>query len=338
MQMGKAHALWLTWVVATLGLFVFFFARQADKKRALFADSLMLSRLMASLSVLRRRWKTTFIFTSLALMVFAMAQPRIGYEWQEIRREGVDIVIALDVSDSMLVQDGEVGDNLTRIERAKREIQDLITRLDGDRIALVAFAGEAFVESPLTLDYSAARMFLDEIDTDIIPVKGTAIGAALERSLEAFDGGQSASKAILLITDGEDHTNLAQKAAEKAKEAGVRIFAIGIGRNEGAPVPGPDGGFRRDKMGQIILSRLDEHTLQKIAITTGGRYVRSVSGDMDLEEIYESGIKAELKSRELGSKRQKLWKERFQIFLLIALLLLAIEPFISERTRERENA
>ncbi|MCK5688809.1 VWA domain-containing protein, partial [Myxococcota bacterium] len=242
------------------------------------------------------------------------------------------------VSDSMLVQDGEVGDNLTRIERAKREIQDLITRLDGDRIALVAFAGEAFVESPLTLDYSAARMFLDEIDTDIIPVKGTAIGAALERSLEAFDGGQSASKAILLITDGEDHTNLAQKAAEKAKEAGVRIFAIGIGRNEGAPVPGPDGGFRRDKMGQIILSRLDEHTLQKIAITTGGRYVRSVSGDMDLEEIYESGIKAELKSRELGSKRQKLWKERFQIFLLIALLLLAIEPFISERIRERDNA
>jgi Ca-activated chloride channel family protein len=235
----------------------------------------------------------------------------------------------------MLVEDAESGGNLPRLERAKREISDLLKLMEGDRIGLVAFAGTAFVECPLTLDYSAAEIFLDAIDTDLIPVKGTAIGDAIRTSVEAFEGSSHKSRAIILITDGEDHTGDALKAAEEAKTAGIRIFTIGIGRDEGSPIPAPGGGFRRDRKGEIILSRLDETTLQKIALNTGGRYVRSVTGDVDLEQIYSQGIKATLEDEELGSKRRQRWEERYQWILAVALAALMAEPLISERFRRK---
>jgi Ca-activated chloride channel family protein len=262
-----------------------------------------------------------------------LAEPRYGFTWEEVKREGVDIVVALDVSDSMLVEDAETGGKLSRLERAKREITDLLRLLEGDRIGLVAFAGTAFVECPLTLDYGAAEIFLDAIDTDLIPVKGTALGPALRTAMEAFEGASHPSRAIVLITDGEDHTGQALQAATEAKAAGVRIFTIGIGRDEGAPIPAPGGGFRRDRGGEIILSRLDETTLQKIALETGGSYVRSVTGDVDLEKIYAQGIKATMEDQELGSRRRQRWEERFQWVLGLALLALMLEPLISERKR-----
>ena len=205
--------------------------------------------------------------------------------------------------------------------------------LDGDRIGLVAFAGTAFIECPLTLDYSAAEVFLDAIDTDLIPVKGTALGRAIRESLKAFEGANNESRAVILITDGEDHDGEALKMAEKAKLEGVRIFPIGIGRDEGSPIPKAGGGFRRDRQGELILSQLDEKTLQKIALTTGGRYVRSVTGDVDLEKIYLQGIKTSLENQELGSKRRQRWKDRFQWLLAISLFALALEPLIGERRR-----
>jgi len=266
--------------------------------------------------------------------VLALAQLRYGFTWEEVTREGVDIVVALDVSDSMLVEDAESGGALSRLDRAKREITDLLALLEGDRIGLVAFAGTAFVECPLTLDYGAAELFLDAIDTELIPVKGTNLGAAITTSMDAFKGASHPSLAIILITDGEDHSGQALAAAEKAKQQGVRIFTIGIGRDEGSPIPDPDGGFRRDRKGEIILSRLDEPTLQKIALETGGSYVRSVTGDVDLEKIYSQGIKATLEDQDLGSKRRQRWEERFQWFIGLALVFLALEPLISERRRK----
>ena len=335
-QLGSPQSLWLLWLVPALLVFFIYAFRTKSRLLARFASSGLLPRLTTGVSRPRQRLKAALVLIGLTAALLALAEPRWGFTWEEITRQGVDIVVALDVSDSMLVEDAESGGKLSRLERAKREITDLLRLLEGDRIGLVAFAGTAFVECPLTLDYGAAEIFLGAIDTDLIPVKGTALGEALETSLNAFEGGASNSQAIILITDGEDHGGHALQAAEEAKKRGVRVFTIGIGRDQGSPIPAPGGGFRRDRRGEIILSKLDEPTLQQIALTTGGSYVRSVTGDVDLEKIYLQGIKATLEDQELGSQRQRRWEERFQWLLAAALLALMIEPLIPERIRSRE--
>jgi Ca-activated chloride channel family protein len=303
-----------------------------------FASAEMVARLTAGLSRPRSVFKAGLILLGLIAGIVALTEIRYGFTWEEVKREGVDIVVALDVSDSMLVEDAETGGQLSRLERAKREISDLLVLLEGDRIGLVAFAGTAFVECPLTLDYGAAEIFLDAIDTDLIPIKGTNLAEAIRVSVGAFEGGSHPSQAIILITDGEDHSGQAVAAAQEAKLAGVRIFTIGIGRDEGAPIPIQGGGFRRDRRGEIVLSRLDEPTLQRIALDTGGRYVRSVTGDVDLEQIYSLGVKATLEDQELESKRRQRWEERFQWFVALTLILLMIEPLIPVRMRQGSNA
>ena len=338
---GQPDALWLLWLGPGLLLFYVYAFRARTRLLGRFASREMLPVLVAGVSRPRRRLKAFLVLVALLALVASLAQPRWGFVWEEVHREGVDIVVALDVSDSMLVRDAEAGGELSRLERAKREIADLLQRLEGDRIALVAFAGEAFLELPLTLDYSAAALFLEAMEPDLIPTKGTAIGDALRVSLEAFDRvasvGSRQSRAVILITDGEDHLGEAQEVAEGAAAAGVRVFAIGIGRDEGAPIPRAGGGFRTDRRGEIILSRLDEAALQRIALTTGGRYVRSVTGDVDLEQIYAQGIKAQLEDQELGSSRRQRWQERFQWLLVIALAALMLEPLIGDRLRRRDG-
>lgn len=331
-HLGRPDALWLLWLVPVLGVFQLWVFRTRSRLLRRFASRDMLTRLTAGLSRGRRGFKTMLVLLALGAAVLALAEPQWGFTWEEVQRQGVDLVVALDVSDSMLVEDAG-GDGLSRLERARREIADLLRLLQGDRIALVAFAGAAFVECPLTLDYGAAGLFLDAFDTELIPSKGTDLAAAIRKSLAAFRGATHPSRAILLITDGEDHSGEALKAAGEAKQQGVKIFTIGIGRDEGSPIPTPGGGFRRDRQGEIVLSKLDEATLQQIALDTGGRYVRSVTGDMDLEQIYAQGIKATLEDRELGSRRRQHWHERFQWLLAVALAALMIEPLVAERSR-----
>jgi Ca-activated chloride channel homolog len=332
-KIGSPESLWLLWLVPALLVFYIYAFRTRTRLLQRFASSAMLERLTAGLSRPRQYFKAALILVALLACVLALAEPKYGFTWEEVERKGVDIVVALDVSDSMLVEDAESGGKLSRLERAKREITDLLRLLEGDRVGLVAFAGTAFLECPLTLDYGAAEVFLGAIDTDLIPLKGTALGEAIHTSLKAFEGAEHDSKAIILITDGEDHGGNALRVAEEAKEAGVRIFTIGIGRDEGAPIPTPSGGFRRDRRGEMILSRLDETTLKRIALETGGRYVRSVTGDVDLEQIYLQGIKATLEDQELGSRRRQRWEERFQWVLGLAILALMLEPMIAERVR-----
>ncbi len=337
-KVGSTDSLWLLWLVpVTLAFYIYLFRTKTRLLRR-FASQEMLTRLTSGVSRGRQYLKAALVLFGLLAAVLALAELKYGFSWEEVTREGVDIVVALDVSDSMLVEDVEADGELSRLERAKREITDLLRLMEGDRIGLVAFAGTAFVECPLTLDYGAAEIFLDAIDTELIPVKGTAVGDALRTAIKAFEGASHTSRAIILITDGEDHIGAALQAAEEAKSAGIRVFTIGIGRDEGAPIPAPDGGFRRDRRGEIILSKLDETTLQKIALTTGGRYVRSVTGDVDLEQIYSQGIKATLEDQELGSKRRQRWEERFQWVLAPALLVLMLEPLLSERLRRRGGA
>jgi len=205
--------------------------------------------------------------------------------------------------------------------------------LEGDRIGLVTFAGTSFVQCPLTLDYGACKMFLDHIDTDLIPVPGTAIAGVIRTSLKSFIKGERKSKALILITDGEDHEGEPVDAAREAKKEGIKIFPIGVGREGGAPIPlkSGSGGFKKDRRGDMIITHLDEVTLQKIALETGGSYVRSVTGDMDLDKIYLEGIRQHVEQKQLKSTRKRRWEERFQWFVFFALLFISIEFLVSER-------
>ncbi len=259
-----------------------------------------------------------------------MIRPKWGFHWEEVQRRGVDILIALDVSTSMLAED--VSPN--RLDRAKRKISDLLKIIQGDRVGLIAFAGTAFLQCPLTLDHGAIAIFLDSIDTDLIPVPGTAIGQAIELALKAFESSPKNSRALILITDGEDTTGNPLEVAKKANEQGVKIYTIGIGKEGGVPIPdGKQGGFKKDRKGEVVLTHLDEQSLQKIALETGGSYVRSVSGDLDLDKVYED-IQKKTEDKELKSGRQRRYEERYQWPLFLALLCLILEVLMSERIRE----
>ncbi|HVS15769.1 MAG TPA: VWA domain-containing protein [Thermoanaerobaculia bacterium] len=330
-RIGRPDLLWLLWLAPALALFLVWSYRRRERSLREFAAPDLLARLASGVSRPRRFLKASLLVLALGAGLLALSDVRVGYVWEEVRRRGVDIVVALDVSDSMLVEDAAAGDGLSRLERARREISDLLGLLRGDRIALVAFAGTAFLELPLTLDYGAADLFLDSLEPDLIPIKGTMLDEALRKSIEAFEGSAQESRAIIMITDGEDHSGRALEVARQAAQEGIRVFAIGIGRDEGAPIPQENGGFRRDRSGEVILSRLDERTLQQIALETGGSYVRSVTGDADLEQIYLQGIKATLQDRELGATRQQRWRGRFQWLVAVAAAALMIEPLIADR-------
>ena len=338
-RLARPDALWLLWLLPAVVLFQMWSARRRALLLRRFASSPLLQRIVLGASPARRTLKSALLVVALAAGLLALAGFAYGFVWEEVQRRGVDIAIALDVSESMLVEDADPGSGLSRLERARREIADLLDVMAGDRLALVAFAGLAYVELPLTLDYEAARLFLDVLSPDLIPVQGTALDEAIDTSIEALDeGGGKGERALILITDGEDHSGKALEAAARAKESGIRIFPIGIGRAEGAPIPTEGGGFRRDEGGEIILSRLDESTLQRIALDTGGRYVRSVTGDLDLEQIYFQGIKAAIAEHELGATRRQRWKDRFQWLLALALVALMAEPLVAETARRGETA
>ncbi len=292
------------------------------KKRALllFAEWPAIERLMPLKWRRRAVYKAMLVILAIWLATLALIRPQWGYRLENIERRGVDIALVVDVSRSMLA--GDIDPN--RLTRAKREISDLLERLDGDRVALVPFAGIPFVECPLTLDYGAIRMFLDQLAPDLIPVPGTALAAAIDSATNLLKDSPRESKAIILITDGEDHEGKPLEAAKRAAEEGVRIYAIGIGKNESAPIPEEKGGFKTDRRGEMITTALDETILQKIALETGGAYVRSVSGEMDLEAIYDQNIKVNLEAKEQSSTMRKLWQEGYQFFLAPAVLLLGL--------------
>jgi len=331
MNFAALEYLYLLWILPAMVLLAVYSFRKKDQLLRLFADTELWDRLMPDVHRRRQTFKVLLLLAAVGLLLTSFLRPRWGFHWEEIKRKGVDLIVAVDVSESMLAEDIQPN----RLERAKREITDLVGMLQGDRVGLIAFAGAAFLECPLTLDYGSFRIFLDYLDTELIPVPGTAIGEAIQTAIRSFSTERRASKALILITDGEDHPGEAEKATEAAKEKGIRIFTIGIGSEHGAPIPlrGGKGDFKKDRKGQVVMSKLRETALQKIALSTGGSYVRSVSGDMDLKKIYEEEIRGKMEAGELKSTKKRRWEERFQWFLFGSILLLALESILPDRKR-----
>ena len=335
MKFGAPYYFYLLWTLVPLIIFLIWANRKKYDLLVRFCGVNLFSKLVTLNFKDLQKSKAIFVILAFLFLLLALTRPQWGYQWEDYKQEGVDIIIALDVSRSMLAEDIKPN----RLERAKRKISDLLYMLRGDRIGLVAFAGTSFVQCPLTLDYAAARIFLSAIDTDLIPVQGTALGDALRKSTNAFRTQENKSRAIILITDGEDQTGQAMKAAEEAKKAGVKIFAIGIGKKIGAPLPNPNmgSGFLKNENGDVIITKLNESILQKISLMTGGSYVRSVTGDIDLKTIYLDQISQNLDKNKFKSERRKIWQERFQWFIFLAFLILVYESSLSARKNELER-
>lgn len=322
--------LWAIAGVIPLIIAVFIFI-QTWKKRKLqkFGNIEITKRLMPNVSKSLPVVKFCFYALAMLFLLVGLANLQFGTKLDEVKREGVDIMLALDVSNSMLAED--LSPN--RLERAKRAIYQLIEKLHNDRLGIIVFAGDAYVQLPITTDYSSAKLFLETIGTDIVPTQGTAIGSAIELAMESFDFENGTSKSIIVITDGENHEDDASGAAASAYEEGVSVHTIGMGAEKGAPIPiyknGAQIGFRQDNTGNTVVTKLNETMLKDIATAGGGSYVRATNANAGLGIIMNEIDKMEKK--EFGSKSIKDYEDRFQAFLIVALVLLIIEFFISNR-------
>ena len=329
MKFVRIEMLFLIWTVPVFFLILFFGMKRREKILSRYALKRGLAAITPDTDAKRRWIRGGLFLLSIALITVALSGPQYGYKWKTIQRKGIDIMIALDCSRSMLAKDI----NPNRLERAKRKIYDLLDMLQGDRIGLVAFAGTAFLQCPLTLDYQAFHIFLKALSPGMMPVGGTDIPGAVTTAISGFQKNSASKKAIILITDGQSTQGDPIKAARLAQKDGIKLFVIGVGGSEGVPVPNEHGGFEKDSTGNIVMTRLDEGTLKKMAVITGGTYVRSIAGDMDLDTIYKKDIRGQMKLSTLSSKRKQVWEDRYQWFLAPAILALLVELFLSERKK-----
>jgi len=334
MEFGSPQFLWLFWLVPGVILFYVISFRRKRKVLQAFGSLELMAKLTPTVSRRKQRLKAVLVIVSLSFLLFALARPQYGKKLRMMKRKGVDIIICMDTSKSMLAEDIKPN----RLERAKHELSSLIDKLKGDRVGIVAFAGEAFLECPLTLDYGAAKMFLDILDPDVIPIPGTAIGKAIRVALRGFNQKERKYKVMVLLTDGEDLMSDPIKVAKVAAQEGVRIYTVGIGSPQGAPIPLRDDKgrlleYKKDRKNQTVMSKLDELTLEKIALLTDGKYYRSTIRGMELDRIYEDISK--LEKKELKSRQYSQYEDRYQYFLLVAILALMAEGLLSDRRRKK---
>ena len=326
---------WL-WTLAILPLLVLLYA-QAERRSAIklreFVSPRLLPQLAGNVDRVRRAIRFAFVLLALALAIGALAKPRWGYTYEDVKRRGLDLLFAVDTSRSMLSND--VAPN--RLERVKLAAQDLITDLQGDRVGLIAFAGRAFLQAPLTIDYDAAVESINDLDTKTIPEGGTNIGEAIALATQTFGKSAMGNRALIIFTDGEELSGDAVNEAKKAADAGVKIFTIGVGTAQGSliPVEGKgEGGFVKDAKGQVVKSKLDENRLREIAQATGGMYLHLESGPQTMRQLYTEGL-SKLKTAEIDARLSSRAIERYEWPLASAIVALIASLFINDRKRTK---
>ena len=322
--------LWLLLLIPALGVgFLFLNISQRKQLRRFIGDTLI-SQLAPEASMAKRILKQTLVSLAIVCLILAVANPQVGTRLEEVKREGIDLFVVLDVSLSMKSEDIRPS----RLEKAKRDVSELLRKLTGDRVGMIVFAGEAFVQFPLTADYAAADLFISAIDVDAVPVPGTMIGSGIEVALKSFSKDVPTQKAIVVVSDGENTEGDVMGAVEDAKKAGVRVYAVGMGTPEGGPIPifnqnGIRVDYKRDQSGSIVLTKLDETMLQQIAAMTGGSYHRATSGGNEIDDIFKE--LSSLEKVEFGTKQITGYETRYQYPLAFAIIFLIIEVMLSER-------
>lgn len=327
-----AHPEYLNALYAIPVLIIAFWLVSKNRKKLLekFANKDLHKVLLPEYSSIKSWIKFGIFSFVFVLLIFSVANPQVGTKMEEVKQTGIDVFILLDVSMSMQAEDIKPN----RLEKAKLQISSLIRRLRGDRIGLIVFSGDAYVQFPLTTDYSAANLFLNAVDVNTVPQPGTDIASAIRLALESFEYKTPTQKVIIAISDGEDHEGEVITAVNEAVEKDVLIYTIGMGSPEGTPIPiytanERQSGFKQDNQGNIVLTKLDEKSLIQIAAEGNGKYYRGSNYEDQLEAIYKD--LSSLEKTEFGTKKVTDYEDRFYYFLIPAILLLIIEFFLSER-------
>jgi Ca-activated chloride channel family protein len=334
---GAPNWFWgLLLVPLLVGLFFRAEKRAAQRLRA-FVSARLLPDLARTVDRRRRKFRFALTLLGVALTIAALAKPRWGYTYQDVKRKGLDLIFAADTSRSMLSNDVAP----TRLQRVKLAAQDLLGELQGDRVGLVAFAGRAFLQAPLTIDYDAAVEAINDLDTNTIPEGGTNISAAIELAVQTYGKSAIGNRALIIFTDGEELTGDAIKSAKAAADAGVRIFTVGVGTPEGSliPINAENGGtaFVKDENGQVVKSKLDEKRLKEIAETTGGFYIHLEGGPAVMKQLFDDGL-AKMQSGEIDERLSRQPIERYQWPLGAALFIFSAAFLLRERRRERARS
>lgn len=312
-------------------LVIIYFSSRRKKLKAM-GDSKLIDQLMPYVSKQKRIIKIILFLLGFSSLILAICNLQTGSKLTEVKREGADIIVCIDVSNSMLAQDLTPN----RLSRAKYALEKMINSLEGDRLGLVIFAGEAYVQLPITTDYSAAKLFLESIGSGMVPVPGTNLAAAINKASESFSNDVAKNKAIILITDGENHDSAAIEAAETAFRKGIMINTIGIGSTKGVPIPlienGVIKGYRKDKEGQTVITKLNDELLKMIASKANGVYVQASQADVGLGAVLNKIN--ELDKAQLENKMYTDYEDQYQWFIALALILFFIEFLVSERVSE----
>ena len=318
--------------VITTVLIYFYVMAAIYRNRAMekFADKELLSEISSALDKRKRKIRTILLIIAVFLAFLSLARPQWGFTWKEIENKGVDVIFAIDTSNSMLAEDITPS----RLQRVKLEIEYFIKKLGGDRVGIVAFAGSSFLQCPLTLDYNGFLLNLSLLDNKTVPKEGTAISSAINECVDSYKRTGRKAKIVILITDGEDHEGKAIQAAKRAQAEGLKIFCIGIGSSAGSSIPTTDKNGKKsmlcNKSGEIVISKLDDRLLKKIAFITGGTYLQATETHFGLEQLYKERL-SQIKNEAEKETVEKIPNEKFQAFLSLMLVILLIEPFISER-------
>ena len=322
--------LWLLLIIPLLAAGFAFLNLWQKKQRFLFAGEELFLQLAPAASLTKKIVKQALFLLIIAGLLIALANPLVGTRLEEVKREGIDLFVVMDVSLSMKCEDIRPS----RLEKAKRDISDLLKKLSGDRVGLIVFAGEAFVQFPLTSDYSAADLFLSAIDVDAVPLPGTMIGSGIELALKSFSQDAPTQKAVVVVSDGENTEGDVLGAVEDAKKAGVRVYAVGMGTPEGGPIPVLDQNenrtdYKHDQSGNIVLTKLDESMLQQVASSSGGTYHRGTSAGNEIDDVFKE--LGSLQKVQFGSKQVAGYESRYQYPLGFAILMIIIGLLLSDR-------